>query len=135
MDKEIIDLRRRLLAEFFEPAEAWVIVDWLIAAEHRRPVLLVGAGFSRNARHRYRGDYARASEVPLWTDVTRLMATHQVTWNTHKWLRVPGRGTRRRVPRPASEHVTKTVEALRIVDTATWTQVQARFAGRTRTRS
>jgi hypothetical protein len=76
MDKEIIDLRRRLLAEFFEPAEAGVIVDWLIAAEHRRPVLLVGAGFSRNARHRYRGDYARASEVPLWTDVTRLMATH-----------------------------------------------------------
>ena len=61
--------------------------------------------------------------------------TGQVTWNTHKWLRVPGRGTRRRVPRPASEHVTKTVEALRIVDAATWAQVQARFASRTRTRS
>ena len=61
--------------------------------------------------------------------------TGQVTWNTHKWLRVPGRGTRRRVPRPASEHVTKTVDALRIVDAATWAQVQARFASRTRTRS
>jgi hypothetical protein len=76
MDKEIIDLRRQLLATFFEPTEAQVVVEWLIAAEHRRPVLLVGAGFSRNARHRYRGEYARANEVPLWTDVTRLMATH-----------------------------------------------------------
>jgi hypothetical protein len=52
--------------------------------------------------------------------------TGQLTWNTHKWLRVPGKGTRRWVPRPASEHVTKTVEALRIVDAATWAQVQAR---------
>jgi hypothetical protein len=76
MDKEIIDLRRHLLAEFFEPAEAQIVVEWLIAAEHRRPVLLVGAGFSRNARHKYRAEYARANEVPLWIDVTRLMATH-----------------------------------------------------------
>ncbi len=76
MDKEIIDLRRQLLDTFFAPAEAQVVVEWLIAAEHRRPVLLVGAGFSRNARHRYRAEYARANEVPLWTDVTRLMATH-----------------------------------------------------------
>jgi site-specific DNA recombinase len=53
--------------------------------------------------------------------------TGLVTWNTHKWLRVPGKGTRRRVPRPVAEHVAKTVEALRVIDAATWEQVQARF--------
>ena len=53
--------------------------------------------------------------------------TGLVTWNTHKWLRVPGKGTRRRVPRPVAEHVTKTVDALRIIDPATWDRVQTRF--------
>jgi DNA invertase Pin-like site-specific DNA recombinase len=55
------------------------------------------------------------------------------TWNTHKWLRVPGKGTRRRVARPAGEHVTKTVEALRVVDATTWAQVRARLAATKRT--
>jgi hypothetical protein len=59
--------------------------------------------------------------------------TGQVTWNTHKWLRVPGKGTRRRVARPAGEHVTRTIEALRIVDATTWDRVQARFSANKRT--
>ncbi|WP_437503837.1 SIR2 family protein [Sorangium sp. So ce1099] len=76
MDKHIIELRERLLLATFDEANAKIIVEWLIAAEWRKPVVLVGAGFSRNARHKLRGDYARPAEVPLWWDVAKQMATH-----------------------------------------------------------
>jgi hypothetical protein len=76
MDKHIIELREQLLRAWFDSTNARVVLEWLIAAEDRAPVVLVGAGFSRNARHKHRGDYARPSEVPLWWDIATQMATH-----------------------------------------------------------
>ncbi|HKO53083.1 MAG TPA: SIR2 family protein, partial [Polyangiaceae bacterium] len=76
MEKPIIDLRTEQLKEHFDATNAKLIVEWLIAAENRRPVVLVGAGFSRNAMHKYRGDHARRNEVPLWVHLAQQMATH-----------------------------------------------------------
>jgi hypothetical protein len=76
MDTHIIELRELLLRKEFDAANARIVVEWLIAAEDRAPVVLVGAGFSRNARHKHRGDFARPSEIPLWSKVAAQMAVH-----------------------------------------------------------
>ncbi len=76
MEKPIIDLRTEQLREQFDGTNAKLIIEWLIAAENRRPVVLVGAGFSRNAMHKYRNDHARGNEVPLWAHLAQQMATH-----------------------------------------------------------
>jgi len=49
------------------------------------------------------------------------------TWNTHKWTAVPGKRQRRRIARPESEHVTKEMPELAIIDRATWDRVQTRI--------
>lgn len=75
MEKQIIDLRRMLLEkDFFDETNAQVVMEWLVAVENRRPVVVVGAGFSLNAKHKYRGDYAGRREVPLWGPITKRMA-------------------------------------------------------------
>lgn len=51
----------------------------------------------------------------------------RVTWNQSKWLRVPGRKSRRRVARPAAEWVTQTYPELAIIDESLWGSAQARF--------
>jgi site-specific DNA recombinase len=51
-------------------------------------------------------------------------------WNTHKWIRKPNSRIRRRIPRPASEHVVIEVPELAIVDAATWARASARLAAR-----
>ncbi len=51
----------------------------------------------------------------------------RVTWNQSKWLRVPGRKSRRRVARPAAEWVTQTHPELAIIDESLWGSAQARF--------
>jgi hypothetical protein len=53
--------------------------------------------------------------------------TGRVTWNQSKWVRVPGRKSRRRVPRPESEWVTQSAPALAIVSPEQWAAVQDRF--------
>lgn len=50
------------------------------------------------------------------------------TWNTHKWVTVPGKRQRRRIPRPESEHVTRECPELAIIDRATWDRVQTRIS-------
>ncbi|HEY2409544.1 MAG TPA: SIR2 family protein [Polyangiaceae bacterium] len=84
MDKAIIDFRSFLLQRHsagaptprFDPTNAKIVMEWLIAAENRRPVVLVGAGFSRNARHKHRKDDARPHETPLWWELSERMAVH-----------------------------------------------------------
>lgn len=50
------------------------------------------------------------------------------TWNTRRKVRVPGRGRKRQLARPAEEHVTREMPELAIIDRATWDAVQARLA-------
>jgi site-specific DNA recombinase len=52
-----------------------------------------------------------------------------VTWNAFRWKKT-ARGTRRRIPRPATEHVVKTYPELLIIDVELWQRVQARFPKR-----
>lgn len=76
MDEAIIKFRTDQLEAHFDPTNARRVMEWLIAAENRRPVVLIGAGFSRNAKHRHRQGYARSGEVPLWWDLAKQMADH-----------------------------------------------------------
>jgi len=49
------------------------------------------------------------------------------TWNQSKWVRVPGRKSRRRVMRPESEWIKHDVPELAIVPPNLWKEVQERF--------
>lgn len=48
-------------------------------------------------------------------------------WNAHKWIRMPGKRSRRRIERPESEHVVKTLVELALVPAELWAAVQTRF--------
>ncbi len=52
------------------------------------------------------------------------------TWNRQKWVRVPGKKSRRALTRPAAEHVTREVLTLRIVAPDLWERAQGRFPKR-----
>ena len=52
------------------------------------------------------------------------------TWNQRKWVRVPGKKTRRALPRPDAEHVVTDLPTLRIVPQDLWERVQSRIGGR-----
>lgn len=52
------------------------------------------------------------------------------TWNRQKWVRVPGKRSRRALARPAAEHVTKEIPTLRIIPADLWDRAQARFPKR-----
>lgn len=47
-------------------------------------------------------------------------------WNQFKWVRRPGQKSRRRVPRPQHEHVSKEIPSLAIVDQDLWDAVRNR---------
>ena len=49
------------------------------------------------------------------------------TWNQSKWVRVPGRKSRRRVMRPESEWINHEYPELAIVPPELWNQTQSRF--------
>ena len=51
----------------------------------------------------------------------------RITWNQSKWVRVPGRKSRRRVARPESEWVTQDQPALAIISPERWSAARARF--------
>ncbi|HEU4583923.1 MAG TPA: recombinase family protein [Polyangiaceae bacterium] len=53
--------------------------------------------------------------------------TGRITWNQSKWVRVPGRKSRRRVKRPESEWVTQSAPELAIVSPKQWAVAQDRF--------
>lgn len=52
-------------------------------------------------------------------------------WNSSKWLRTSN-GKRRRLARPAAEHIKKTIPELSVVDPGTWERVQSRLCAQTR---
>jgi DNA invertase Pin-like site-specific DNA recombinase len=52
------------------------------------------------------------------------------TWNQRKWVRVPGKKTRRALMRPEAEHVVTELPALRIVSQDLWERVQTRIGSR-----
>ncbi len=56
--------------------------------------------------------------------------TGRVVWNRRKFVRVPGRRHRRAVERPQSEWRTLERPELAIIEPATWSATQDRFAGR-----
>jgi len=63
---ELIDTR---LAELFDEQNAKTIRTWLVSNHGRRPVVVVGSGFTRNARSRMTDDLVGPSEAPLWSDI------------------------------------------------------------------
>lgn len=78
MDATIRELRREELLTAhggrFDEENAERVTKWLVAAEDRRPVLLVGAGYSRNARDRETGMTATQAQAPLWNDLIKSLA-------------------------------------------------------------
>lgn len=74
MDKHIRDLRKKDLLEWFDDDNAERVVSWLVAAEGRRPVVLVGAGFTLNARQRGTGKAPTREQVPLWQQLVEKAA-------------------------------------------------------------
>lgn len=73
-----------------------------------------------------------------WGHTTiRAMLTNEryvgrVTWNQSKWIRVPGRKSRKRVMRPETEWVVQEYSELAVVAKALWDAAQARFQSRPR---
>jgi site-specific DNA recombinase len=51
----------------------------------------------------------------------------RVTWNHPSWMQVPGRKSRRRVPRPEAEWVIQTNPELALVSQELWDAAQARL--------
>ncbi len=78
MDEHIRTLRKEeLLVDhegWFDEENAERVVSWLVAAENRRPVVLVGSGFTRNARNRTTGALASQKQVPFWSDLVKQLA-------------------------------------------------------------
>lgn len=79
MDPYIRTLRREELATKhggqFDEENADRVLSWLVAAENRSPVVLVGAGFTRNARIRGTGEQATSKEVALWPELKEKFAS------------------------------------------------------------
>jgi hypothetical protein len=57
------------LRQLFPADDAETALSWWIASEGRSPVVVVGAGFTRNARDRLTGRRISSAHVPLWADV------------------------------------------------------------------
>lgn len=78
MQSVIRELRREeLLVEhggYFDADNAERCAKWLVASEGRKPVLLIGAGYSLNATDVETGSYASRAQAPLWSDVVSRLA-------------------------------------------------------------
>jgi hypothetical protein len=59
------------LRQLFPADDAETALSWWIASEGRSPVVVVGAGFTRNAVDRVSGRRIAPAHVPLWGDVLR----------------------------------------------------------------
>lgn len=79
MDTHIRTLRKEelLLANggWFDEENAERVVTWLVAAENRRPVVLIGAGFTRNALDQNTDRPTTQNQAPLWHDVAQRLAS------------------------------------------------------------
>lgn len=88
MDRHIRALRKEELLEtdsqdappatepmtWFDEDNAERVVSWMVAADKRSPVVLVGAGFSLNALDRRSLAPATREQAPLWNDVVTRLA-------------------------------------------------------------
>jgi hypothetical protein len=60
------------LCELFLEHDREEVLSWLVGSENRRVVIVVGAGFSKNAIYRQNGEPAH-SAVKLWDEVTNAL--------------------------------------------------------------
>ncbi len=78
--REIAKVR---LSALFEESEAETVLTWLEANDGRKPVVVIGAGFSLNAKNRRSGMNATRVEAPLWSDITDRFETDLGLKNGH----------------------------------------------------
>ena len=64
----LVELWKTRIDNLFEGQDQEDVLDWLIANHGRKRVILVGAGFSRNA------DNPRSVRIPLWKELTKEFA-------------------------------------------------------------
>ncbi|WP_437736119.1 SIR2 family protein [Sorangium sp. So ce1335] len=69
--KEIV---AKQVSKLFHEPDAETVLSWWIANEGRRPVVVVGAGFTRNAVVTATGMPVTSEHVPLWADISRRFA-------------------------------------------------------------
>jgi len=70
----IREIVAKQVAELFHEDDAKTVLSWWIANEGRRPVVVVGAGFTRNALVKATGEAPTSEHVALWSDVSRQLA-------------------------------------------------------------
>lgn len=61
------------LQDFFDNKSCEEVVSWLIAAQDRRAVIVVGAGFSKNAQWKAPKSGSARTAIPLWDEVDELL--------------------------------------------------------------
>lgn len=78
VDKHIRAVRKEELLTkhggYFDEEDAERVVSWLVAAEDRRPVVLVGSGFTLNAIDQRTGNAPSEADAPLWQGVASRLA-------------------------------------------------------------
>lgn len=69
MKKYYRELVRDRLLKIFDEADAETVLTWMISNDGRRPVVVVGAGFTLNAELKGTGLPVSTKEVPLWRHI------------------------------------------------------------------
>ncbi len=64
-------MRKEQLLEWFNEENAERTISWLGAVENRTPVVLVGAGFTLNARNKTTNSRATVHDAPLWSHLVQ----------------------------------------------------------------
>lgn len=75
MEAYLRRIYRRRLNGLFEGEDLDTVLSWLSAKGNALPVVVVGAGYSRNAVRKQDGEPATKSQVPLWRDISEALAT------------------------------------------------------------
>lgn len=60
--------------KLFDGPDAETVLSWWIANEGRRPVVVVGAGFTRNAVQKGTSEPVKPENVPLWAELSKAFA-------------------------------------------------------------
>src|SRR5690606_10375378 len=74
MKRYLHTLYKKALSEIFDPPHLEVVVGWLVAINHTPPVVVVGAGFTRNALRRAHHEPVYAAQIPLLGEVLHALA-------------------------------------------------------------
>lgn len=70
----IRDIVAKEARALFQEADAETVLSWWIANEGRKPVVVVGSGFTRNAVYKATGAPVRAQDAPLWGEISKALA-------------------------------------------------------------